>query len=91
MKLKTIIAIALLLLFFNGCSQKELIVEKTVYVCTEQKILDKIEHLPVYVSKNYLADYEEKREMLYEQIDFYIEQVKANNKMCEKYKKENKQ
>lgn len=90
MKLKTIIVIVLLLLFFNGCSQKELIVEKTVYVCTEQKILDKIETLPVFVSKSYLEDYEEKREMLYEQIDFYIKQVENNNKMCEKYKKENK-
>ncbi len=91
MKLKTIIAIALLLLFFSGCSQKDLIVEKTVYICTEQKMLDKIEPLPVFVSKSYLEGYEEKREMLYEQIDFYIKQVKINNEMCEKYKKENKQ
>lgn len=91
MKLKTIIAIVLLLLFFSGCSEKKLIVEKTVYLCNEQKMLDKIEHLPVFVSKSYLESYEEKREMLYEQIDFYIEQVKRNNKMCEKYKKENKQ
>lgn len=91
MKLKTIIAIGLLLLFFSGCSQKELIVEKIVYVCTEQKILNKIEPLPVFVSKSYLEGYEEKREMLYEQIYFYIEQIKRNNEMCEKYKKENKQ
>lgn len=91
MKLKTIIAIGLLLLFFSGCSQKDLIVEKTVYICTEQKMLDKIEPLPVFVSKSYLEDYEEKREMLYEQIHFYIDQVKRNNEMCEKYKKENKQ
>lgn len=90
MKLKTIIAIALLLLFFSGCSQKELIVEKTVYLCNEQKILDKIELLEISILKDDLEYFEEKRDAIYEQIDFYIKQVENNNKMCEKYKKDNK-
>ena len=90
MKLKTIIAIVLLLLFFSGCSQKELIVEKTVYLCNEQKILDKIELLEISILKDDLEYFEVKRDAIYEQIDFYIKQVENNNKMCENYKKGNK-
>lgn len=90
MKLKTIIAIVLLLLFFNGCSQKELIFEKTVYLCTEQKILDKIDPLEISIFEDDLEYFEAKRDAIYEQIDFYIQQVENNNKMCENYKKGNK-
>lgn len=86
MKLKTIIAIALLPLFFNGCSQKELIVEKPYYICNEQKILKKVELLRIDISKYDLEYFEAKRDALYKQIDFYIEQVNSNNEICKKFK-----
>lgn len=86
MKLKIIIAIALLPLFFSGCSQKELIVEKPYYICNEQKVLEKIELLKIDILKYDLEYFEAKRDALYEQIDFYIEQVNSNNEICKKFK-----
>lgn len=86
MKPKTIIAIGMLPLFFSGCSQKELIVEKPYYICNEQKVLEKIEKLEISILEDDLEYFEAKRDALYKQIDFYIEQVNSNNEICKKFK-----
>ena len=78
--MKTLLVI-MLILFFNGCSQKPLIVEKVKLICTEQYVLDKISPLEISIHKNDLEYFEAKRDGVNSQINFYIEQVEQNNKL----------
>lgn len=72
----------MLLLTFSGCASKETPSIPKV-ICTEQKVLDKIEILEISIFEDDLEYFEAKRDAIYEQLDFYIEQVKDHNKMCE--------
>lgn len=72
----------MLLLTFSGCTSKETPSIPKV-VCMEQKVLDKIEILEISIFEDDLEYFEAKRDAIYEQLDFYIEQVKDHNKMCE--------
>lgn len=82
--MKTLLVI-MLILFFSGCSQKPLVVEKVRLVCTEQYVLDKISPLEISIHKNDLEYFEAKRDGINGQIDFYIEQVNQNNKLCKEF------
>ena len=84
--MKTLLVI-MSILFFNGCSQKPLIVEKVKLICTEQYVLDKISPLEISIHKNDLEYFEAKRDGINSQIDFYIEQVNQNNKLCKEFAK----
>lgn len=84
--MKTLLVI-MSILFFNGCSQKPLVVEKVRLVCTEQYVLDKISPLEISIHKNDSEYFEAKRDGINGQIDFYIEQVNQNNKLCKEFTK----
>ena len=84
--MKTLLII-MLILFFNGCSQKPLIVEKVKLICVEQYTLEKIEPLYISINRDDLELFEAKRDSINSQIDFYIEQVEQNNKLCKEFAK----
>ena len=84
--MKTLLVI-MLILFFNGCSQKPLIVEKVKLICTEQYVLDKISSLEISINRDDIELFEAKRDSINSQIDFYIEQVEQNNKLCKEFAK----
>ena len=84
--MKTLLVI-MLILFFNGCSQKPLIVEKVKLICTEQYVLDKISPLEISINRDDVELFEAKRDSINSQIDFYIEQVEQNNKLCKEFAK----
>ena len=84
--MKTLLVI-MLILFFNGCSQKPLIVEKVKLICTEQYVLDKISSLEISINRDDVELFEAKRDSINSQIDFYIEQVEQNNKLCKEFAK----
>ena len=84
--MKTLLVI-MLILFFNGCSQKPLIVEKVKLICVEQYTLEKIEPLYISINRDDLELFEAKRDSINSQIDFYIEQVNQNNKLCKEFTK----
>ena len=84
--MKTLLVI-MSILFFNGCSQKPLIVEKVKLICTEQYVLDKISSLEISINKDDIELFEAKRDSINGQIDFYIEQVEQNNKLCKEFAK----
>ena len=84
--MKTLLVI-MLILFFNGCSQKPLIVEKVKLICTEQYVLDKISSLEISINRDDVELFEAKRDGINSQIDFYIEQVEQNNKLCKEFAK----
>ena len=84
--MKTLLVI-MLILFFNGCSQKPLIVEKVKLICTEQYVLDKISSLEISINRDDVELFKAKRDSINSQIDFYIEQVEQNNKLCKEFAK----
>lgn len=82
-----ILMIILLSFLFSGCSQK--IVFKDKLVCSNQKILSKIEIVDIAVHKDSIKMFKEKRDALYYHISFYENQVLDNNKICENIEKGN--
>ena len=52
----------------------------------EQQVLDKVAPLEISILKDDLEYFKYKRDAIYDQIDFYIEQVNRNNEMCKEKK-----
>jgi len=82
--------IAVLLLFlFNGCTSKNQVIEKSIFVCVELLKVDINPEVKIRVYKNDLALFTARKDELKTAIEFYTNQIDKYNLMCKELENEN--